>query len=177
MTIHTLLIEDDPGLANLALLRLETLKMDVFHASDGLQAMDYLEANRPDLILLDINIPLVDGWDVLDFARAKHPDIHVIVTTARKDLVSRAKGEIEKVDRYLVKPFSARELLTAINEVMGDGTMSEATLPQADDAETASSTLPTATDAPIGASSTVPADTFKESGGVSNGADDPADET
>lgn len=131
--IQTLLVEDDPTLANLALLRLAKREdIEVFHAADGVAAMDYLDEHHPDLILLDINIPLVDGWDVLKYARETYGNdgIKVIVTTARKDMVSRAKGEIEMVDSYLIKPFTGTELLQTIDEVLG---------PQDDESEDAES--------------------------------------
>jgi DNA-binding response OmpR family regulator len=119
MTIKTLLIEDDPALANLSKLRLQRLDMEVFHASDGMQAMDYLDENQPNLILLDINIPMIDGWGVLEAAKNRYgQSFKVIVTSARRDIISRAKGEIEGVDRYLVKPFTSEELIETIQSVM-----------------------------------------------------------
>ncbi len=128
MDYNTLLIEDDPGLASLAKIRLEKQKIhNVFHAADGVTAIEYLEENQPDLILLDINIPMFDGWDVLEFARNKYgrESFKVIVTTARKDLLSRTKGDIEEVDAYLIKPFSSDELFAAIENVMPKVTDSE----------------------------------------------------
>ena len=135
MSYKTLLIEDDPALASLSKLRLEKIEARVFHASDGLEALDYLEDNRPDLILLDINIPMVDGWDVLEFAKRQYGEgtFKVIVTSARRDMVSRAKGEIEMVDRYLVKPFTSAELLEAINDVMNPAVEDAPTAASADD--------------------------------------------
>ncbi|RMG77156.1 MAG: response regulator [Chloroflexi bacterium] len=115
-----LLIEDDPALAQLMMLRLDRLDMDVFHASNGQLAIDYLEVNQPDLILLDLNIPYIDGWEVLDYAKTQYGagNFGVIVTTARKDMINRAKGDIESVDVYLVKPFTSEQLFHAINTVM-----------------------------------------------------------
>lgn len=117
---RVLLIEDDPALAQLTMIRLEKLQMDVFHASNGQLALDYLDTHKPELILLDLNIPYIDGWEVLEYAKQQYGvgSYGVIVTTARKDMINRAKGDIEAVDQYLVKPFTSDQLLHAINIVM-----------------------------------------------------------
>lgn len=120
MARKVLLVEDDAALANLAMIRLKDLELDITHVSDGTQALDYLEQKQPDLILLDINIPMVDGWEVLNYAKRTYGEhgFKVIVTTARKDHISRAKGEMETVDRYLTKPFSGTELRDTVIAVL-----------------------------------------------------------
>ncbi|TVR24890.1 MAG: response regulator [Anaerolineaceae bacterium] len=118
----TLLIEDDAALAKLSQIALAKRDLEVFHAADGFTALDYLEENKPDLILLDLNIPEIDGWGVLEAAKNRYgiSAFKVIVTSARRDMISRARGTLEMVDCYLIKPFTMGELLEAIDEALPD---------------------------------------------------------
>lgn len=118
----TLLIEDDAALAKLSQIALAKRDLEVFHAADGFAALDYLEENKPDLILLDLNIPEIDGWGVLEAAKNRYGvnAFKVIVTSARRDMISRARGALEMVDSYLTKPFTMGELLAAIDEALPD---------------------------------------------------------
>ncbi len=122
MVYKTLLIEDDEALAKLSQITLRRRDLEIFHAANGFSALDYLEENKPDLILLDLNIPEIDGWGVLEAAKNRYgvDAFKVVVTTARRDMVNRAKGEIETVTRYLIKPFTTSELLNAVDEALAE---------------------------------------------------------
>jgi DNA-binding response OmpR family regulator len=118
----TLLIEDDEALAKLSQITLRRKNLDIFHAANGFSALDYLESNKPDLILLDLNIPEIDGWGVLEAAKNRYgvDAFKVVVTTARRDMINRTKGEFETVVRYLIKPFTTTELLDAVDEAIAE---------------------------------------------------------
>jgi len=120
----TLHVEDDLAIAKLVQIGLRGMPLELHHVASGDLAMDWLDEHRPELILLDINLPGADGWEVLDFAKRKHGarGFKVIVTTARRDAVSRATGEIHFVDKYLIKPYTMQQLQAAIEEVMTPST-------------------------------------------------------
>lgn len=116
----TLHVEDDLAIAKLVQIGVRNVNVQLHHVANGDAAMAWLDANKPELILLDINLPGADGWEVLDYAKAKYGSrgFKVIVTTARRDAVSRATGEMHYVDKYLIKPYTIHQLETAIIEVM-----------------------------------------------------------
>ena len=109
-----LLVDDEEQLALAVKIRLQSMGYQVTLAGDGRQAIDAVERKHPDLILLDIMMPVMDGYSCLRelnkrFGRGKIP---VIVLTARdrmKDLF-----ELEGIDDYIVKPFDHEDLLVRI---------------------------------------------------------------
>lgn len=111
-------VEDDFAIAKLVQIGLRGMPIELHHVGDGDKAIDWIDAHRPEIILLDINLPGADGWEVLDFAKRKHGahGFKVIVTTARRDAVSRATGEMHFVDKYLIKPYTMQQLQAAIEE-------------------------------------------------------------
>lgn len=119
--IITLLVEDDAGIAKLVHLGLRNNpEIAIQHVMNGDAAIQWLDQHRPDLILLDLNLPGPDGWEVLDFAKAKYGShqFKVIVVTARRDPISRATGDMHHVDAYLIKPYTVQQLQAVIQEVM-----------------------------------------------------------
>lgn len=119
--IITLQVEDDAGIAKLVQLGLRNhSELELHHVTNGDSAIEWLEQHQPDLILLDINLPGADGWEVLDFAKDKYGahGFKVIVTTARRDAMSRATGEMHLVDSYLIKPYTVQQLQAVIEEAM-----------------------------------------------------------
>ncbi|MDX2075544.1 MAG: response regulator [bacterium] len=116
LTLH---VEDDLAIAKLVQIGLRGMPLELHHAANGDSAMEWLDDHHPELILLDINLPGADGWEVLDYAKQKYGarGFKVIVTTARRDAVSRATGEIHHVDKYLIKPYTIQQLEAAIEEM------------------------------------------------------------
>lgn len=112
-----LVVEDEPLIAE----TLEAyLRRDGFHterAGDGRRALDLFRAAAPDLVLLDLMLPEVDGWEVLRAIRAERPT-PVIVITARSDEVDRLVGLELGADDYVVKPFSFREVVARVRAVL-----------------------------------------------------------
>lgn len=118
-SLHILVVEDIPFVAQMTLKALQRKGYSPHHASSGEQALEYLRKQKPDLILLDLNINGVSGWMVLKFARTtyKHDHIPVIVTSAYDDEANHMLAEDQKVERYLVKPFVPTQLYKAIDSL------------------------------------------------------------
>ncbi len=117
---NILLVEDDPDIAKLTIRALNRAGFETVHVDDGQAAIDYLDVKKPDLILLDLNLPEVSGWEVLDHAKALYGEegFKVIVTTANGDAANRVIGKLQLVVEYLIKPFVPDQLVSAIQRAM-----------------------------------------------------------
>lgn len=94
-------------------------------ADGGKAGLQAVRETHPDLVLLDLMMPDMDGWDVYQQikADASTSQIPVIIVTARAQTIDRVMGlQIAKVDDYIVKPFSPRQLLESVNRVLSAGT-------------------------------------------------------
>jgi DNA-binding response OmpR family regulator len=120
LPIDVLLVEDNAAMAEMMLTCLAHLKLKTQHKSTGEEAWELLENYKPDLILLDLSLPKMSGWELLEKVKAKYGDhdIPVIVVTALTDKPNRIIGRLQYVSRYLTKPFTIQELSTAINDVL-----------------------------------------------------------
>ena len=108
-----LVVDDVAANRELLMAHLEALKYDVREARDGFEAMEAIEAEEPDLILLDVDMPRMDGITVCQRLKS-HPSrrlIPVIILTASHDPAQRLRGIGAGADDYLSKPFDANELL------------------------------------------------------------------
>ena len=117
-----LCIEDDPDMIDLIRLILERRGFVVEGAERGKQALQIMQASPPDLVLLDLMMPDMDGWDVFQKMKADAltRNIPVIVVTASAQGIDREFGlHIAKVDDYIVKPFSPQDLLASVDRVLG----------------------------------------------------------
>ncbi|OFW55349.1 MAG: DNA-binding response regulator [Actinobacteria bacterium RBG_16_70_17] len=101
-----------------AYLRAEGFEPSV--AADGLQALERMRAEAPDLVILDVGMPGIDGFEVLQRIRADS-DVPVIMLTARSEEVDRVVGLTVGADDYVTKPFSPRELAARIRAVLRRG--------------------------------------------------------
>ena len=112
--ISVLLIEDDLDLAQTVMdyLQLETISCD--HASNGAAGLNLLEQNYYDVLLLDLNLPRIDGLTVCERLRSEGSDIPVLMLTARDQLIDKQAGFAAGTDDYLVKPFELKELVMRI---------------------------------------------------------------
>lgn len=120
--MKTILIADD-RLEVLELLRvtLEAEDYQVIYTSDGKEALEKIKLEKPDLILLDVVMPKMDGFQVLSELRrdSRLKDTPVIMLTAKGQEVDREKGKKLGANDYIVKPFSPSELLTKVGEILG----------------------------------------------------------
>ena len=116
-----LIVEDDPDLLRFAEVALGMDGYDVRVATDGEQAMALVRARRPDLVVLDLLLPLADGWQVLSFlqSEAMQPEIPVVVLTATAGPRERDRALAAGVADYLIKPVSADKLLDAVARALG----------------------------------------------------------
>ena len=116
----TLIIEDSPEVATIIELSLRPTGMKFVHAENGPLALDYLTHERPDLIILDIGLPGMDGWEVLDRLREQNlsDGVPIIVMTAHADSDSRKTGKLYMVDAYLTKPVSPAVIRETVQKVM-----------------------------------------------------------
>ncbi|MCD6159167.1 MAG: response regulator transcription factor [Kosmotoga sp.] len=114
-----LLIEDDPHISRFLKLELEHSGYEIILAVTGDQAMDLLEAEEPDLIILDVMLPVIDGFSILRFIREEvSEELPVIMLTARGEVNDRVKGLKGGADDYVVKPFHIEELLARIEALL-----------------------------------------------------------
>lgn len=124
--IKILVVEDERAISDLIKINLIDLGYDVCCAYDGLAAADILETNTFDLILLDIMLPNIDGYELLSYIRPLK--IPVIFITAKASLDDRVKGLMLGAEDYIIKPFEIVELLARINVVLRRYNKTETTL-------------------------------------------------
>lgn len=114
--IKILIVEDEAPISNLIRLSLTKEGYRCTCAFDGAEAADYLEKNRYDLIILDVMLPEIDGFELMDYIRPL--EIPVIFLTAKASVQDRVKGLKLGGEDYIVKPFEVIELLARIDVVL-----------------------------------------------------------
>jgi DNA-binding response OmpR family regulator len=112
-----LVVEDEPSIAEVVALYLRRAGFEVLSAGDGREALEMLATAAPDLVVLDLMLPEVDGFEVLHRLRARG-DTPVIVLTARRSEADRVAGLEMGADDYVVKPFSPQELVSRVRAVL-----------------------------------------------------------
>jgi two-component system response regulator VicR len=114
-------IEDKPEMIDLVKLILAKKGYEVTGAKDGRSGLQSIERVKPDLVLLDLMMPDMDGWEVFRSMKANPSmeQIPVIILTARAQSIDKVLGlHIAKVDDYITKPFGPNELLSSIERVL-----------------------------------------------------------
>ena len=116
--MKVLIIEDEALLADSlkSLLNRKGFEVDV--AYDGISGLEYAELGIYDLLILDIMIPKIDGYEVARKIRAKHLGMPILMLTAKSEVEDRVTGLNSGADYYLTKPFDTRELLACINALL-----------------------------------------------------------
>jgi len=114
---HILVIEDEPSLAEVVSLYLKRAGFQVQIANDGKQAMSILEKQIPDLVIMDIMLPEMDGLSLTRWLRDRS-NVPIIMVTARREEVDRIAGLEMGADDYVVKPFSPQELVSRVRAVL-----------------------------------------------------------
>ncbi len=114
-------VEDEPEMIDLITLILTRKGFEVIGANGGVKGLETIRAERPDLVLLDLMMPEMDGWQVYQQLKAdpNTQDIPVIVVTAKAQNIDKVLGlHIAKVDDYIPKPFSLQELVDRVEKVL-----------------------------------------------------------
>jgi two-component system response regulator VicR len=116
-----LCIEDEQEMIDLINLILSSRGFEIRGANGGKDGLEIIRKEHPDLVLLDLMMPEMDGWEVYQQMKADEAtrNIPVIVVTARAQSIEKVLGlHIAKVDDYIVKPFSPQELLNSVDKVL-----------------------------------------------------------
>jgi two-component system, OmpR family, response regulator len=116
-TMKILVVDDDPNILELVNIQLTQAGYTVLKASDGFEALKLLEEELPDLAVVDVMMPGMDGYTLTKKLRAE-ADIPVLLLTAKGELEDKEKGFLAGSDDYVVKPFEPKELLFRINAIL-----------------------------------------------------------
>ena len=115
---HVLVVDDDPIVRDVLLRYLARDGLSVDIAADGQSALAAFEAQQPDLVVLDLMLPRIDGFEVFRRIRDRDPDSAVLMLTARGRQTDRIVGLESGADDYVAKPFSPREVVARVNSIL-----------------------------------------------------------
>jgi len=120
-----LVVDDEPPILELVRYTLEDEQIRVLEAADGVQALEVAQAARPDLILLDVQMPRLDGLEVCRRLRADTAlgGTRIVMLTAAGQDADRARGLAAGADEYLTKPFSPLALFTLVRSLLPEATL------------------------------------------------------
>jgi DNA-binding response OmpR family regulator len=124
-SVRIVCVEDEPEMIDLVKLILTKRGFDVIGASGGREGLDTISEVKPDLVLLDLMMPEMGGWEVYQQMQAdeKLRDIPVIIVTAKAQSIDKVLGlHIAKVSDYITKPFEPNELVASIQKVLDNDT-------------------------------------------------------
>ncbi len=115
---RVLVVDDEPDILLLHRLNLEFAGHQVLLAADGMKALARIDADDPDVVVLDVMMPVLDGWGVLDRLRDKAgaPPVLVVSAKSAREDVERAMSS--GASAYLKKPFEADDLLEAVSKLL-----------------------------------------------------------
>jgi two-component system response regulator VicR len=115
-----LVVDDEPDALELVKLVLESGGFEPILATSGTEALAQIDKIRPDLVLLDIMMPDMDGWDVFRKIREKNSRIPIAILTAKAQNIDRLLGlHVLKADDYITKPFGKNELIGKVRKLVG----------------------------------------------------------
>ncbi|UCD98440.1 MAG: response regulator transcription factor [Chloroflexota bacterium] len=112
-----LVVEDEPSIAEVVGLYLRRAGYQVIYAQDGIEAQTRIDSQSPDLIIMDLMLPIIDGFELTRWLRDRS-DIPIIMLTARRDEVDRIAGLEMGADDYILKPFSPQEVVSRVRAVL-----------------------------------------------------------
>jgi len=119
-----LVVDDEPNLVLLVEARLKASGYEVLSASDGLTALEMAKREKPDLIILDLMLPKMDGFKVCGLLKKdfRYKKIPILLFTARAQDTDRQMGIEAGAEAYITKPFEPEKLLSKIKELIGNNT-------------------------------------------------------
>jgi DNA-binding response OmpR family regulator len=131
---RVLVIEDDRHLSAGLRANLEVEGYEVLVAEDGERGLETFRESMADVVILDLMLPGIDGFEVLRLLRQKSPDVPVLILSARAEEVDKVRGFRRGADDYITKPFSLMELIVRVEALLrrSGGTVSRAGPPPAD---------------------------------------------
>lgn len=120
MAKKILLVDDEPELVDMVKMRLEANNYGVITANDGQEALDRVKKEKPDLVILDLMLPKLDGYKLCGLLKkdARYTNIPIIIFTARAQESDIKLGEEVGADAYITKPFEPQILLSKITELL-----------------------------------------------------------
>lgn len=113
-----MIIDDEPGVRALLNDTLRIAGFETVEASDGMSALTLLRTLKPDLMVIDINMPLMDGFELVERLRSNNDLTPVLMLTAREDKADIARGLKIGADDYVIKPFGIEELVLRIKAIL-----------------------------------------------------------
>lgn len=128
MNSYILVVDDEPSITKLVAFNLEKAGYTVETAADGQAALHKVDRQKPDLIVLDLMLPRVDGLEVCKQLRKKDIHIPIIMLTAKDDEVDKVLGLELGADDYVTKPFSPRELVARVKALLRRSALSSPAL-------------------------------------------------
>jgi DNA-binding response OmpR family regulator len=119
-----LIVDDDPMVTRLVRINLELENFEVVEVWDGKSALEAIKNDRPDLVLLDIMMPQIDGWEILKRLRADPSmrDLPIVLLTAKVQEEDIARGWNMGADGYILKPFNPVNLAESLREILSAST-------------------------------------------------------
>lgn len=117
---NVLIVEDSLDVAEIVKVAFRRTEIEIHHEANALNALKYLQSNKPDAIILDLGMPGMSGWEFLRNIRAQEDfvDIPVIILTAHTDHENRKTGQLLRVSAYLQKPIDLTALRNAIDDAL-----------------------------------------------------------
>jgi two-component system, OmpR family, response regulator ResD len=111
---RVLVVDDESEMRNLLHIYLRTDGHSVEEANDGFEALDIIRVFHPDVIILDVMMPGMDGFEACSFIREQNSEIPILMLTARTSVEDKVSGLSRGADDYLAKPFDGRELIARV---------------------------------------------------------------
>ena len=122
MAVRILIVDDEPNIVVSLEFLMRQKGYETRVARDGEEALAAVESFRPDLVLLDVNLPRRDGFEVCQKLRADGwTELKIVMLTAKGRDIEIEKGLALGADAYVTKPFSTRELVACVEAILGDG--------------------------------------------------------
>jgi two-component system OmpR family response regulator len=112
-----LIVDDDPNIRELLRVLLQAEGFEIYEAADGVKALSLLETVKVDMVILDIMMPNMDGWELCRELRA-HYELPLLMLTAKGETMQKVRGFELGTDDYLVKPFEPQELVVRVKALL-----------------------------------------------------------
>jgi two-component system OmpR family response regulator len=118
MAPQIMVVDDEAGVRELVCDALRIAGFETMQANDGMSALTALRAAKPDLLIIDINMPLMDGFDLVERLRSQNDLTPVLMLSARSDRADITRGLSLGADDYVTKPFGLEELLLRVKAIL-----------------------------------------------------------